>query len=233
MMANESPTTMDGSLSRDGNERDDECRHALSRLMDGDADAGQAQRLCGAWKDAREVRATWHAFHLIGDMLRSEELVSDAKRDAEFLNRLRQRLADEPAIVAPQPVVAEPDDSFWGGRMAVRWRKWAPPVAVAASFMAVAGAMVAARLATPSIDGMQPSALAAAGGAPAAVSVHSAGAALADAFAEPQAQPFNDKLLQDAHLGEYFTAHKQFGGSTALGLPSDFLRNATYEVPGH
>ena len=229
MMADELPTTSSDIRLRG---EDDECRQALSRLMDGDADAGQAQRLCSAWKNVSEARSTWHVFHLIGDVLRSEELVSDAGGDAAFLNRLRRRLADEPAIMAPQPLATtRGDEPSWSGRVAVRWRKWAPPMAVAASFMIVAGAMVAVRLSSPAIDGVQPSALAAAAGS--SSSLQSAGSVLVNAFAEPQMQSVSDRLVQDAHLREYFAAHKQFGGSTALGLSSDFLRNATYEAPGH
>jgi sigma-E factor negative regulatory protein RseA len=38
-------------------------------------------------------------------------------------------------------------------------------------------------------------------------------------------------MLRDARLDLYMSAHKQFAGSTALGVPSGFLRNAAAEVP--
>ena len=41
----------------------------------------------------------------------------------------------------------------------------------------------------------------------------------------------NGELVRDAQLDRYLSAHKQFGGSTALGVPSGFLRSATYEAP--
>jgi len=44
---------------------------------------------------------------------------------------------------------------------------------------------------------------------------------------EPMALVANGKLIRDARLDGYLAAHKQFAGSSALGVPSGFLRNAT------
>ena len=45
-------------------------RRWLSALADGQADA--AEPACGLWRDDAAARQTWHAYHLIGDVLRSE-----------------------------------------------------------------------------------------------------------------------------------------------------------------
>jgi sigma-E factor negative regulatory protein RseA len=37
-------------------------------------------------------------------------------------------------------------------------------------------------------------------------------------------------MIRDARLDGYLAAHKQFGGTSALGLPSGFLRNATHDL---
>lgn len=37
------------------------------------------------------------------------------------------------------------------------------------------------------------------------------------------------KMIRDARLDRYLAAHKQFAGSSALGVPSTFLRSATVE----
>jgi sigma-E factor negative regulatory protein RseA len=50
------------------------------------------------------------------------------------------------------------------------------------------------------------------------------------AAAEPAAPP-SGQMIRDARLQQYLAAHKQFGGSTALGVPSGFLRSATVDVP--
>jgi sigma-E factor negative regulatory protein RseA len=44
---------------------------------------------------------------------------------------------------------------------------------------------------------------------------------------EPQALVASGKLIRDARLDRYLAAHKQFAGSSALGVPSGYLRNAT------
>ena len=46
-----------------------------------------------------------------------------------------------------------------------------------------------------------------------------------------QSQLANGALVRDARLDQDLSAHKQFDGSSALGVPSGFLRSATYEGP--
>ncbi len=51
---------------------------------------------------------------------------------------------------------------------------------------------------------------------------------------EPEATPAvvitDGKMIRDARLDLYLAAHKQFAGSSALGVPSTFLRSATVET---
>ena len=49
---------------------------------------------------------------------------------------------------------------------------------------------------------------------------------------EPQTFVASGELIRDARLDRYLAAHKQFAGSSALGVPSAYLRNATAEVSG-
>ena len=37
-------------------------------------------------------------------------------------------------------------------------------------------------------------------------------------------------MVRDARLEELLVAHKQFGGTSALQMPSGFLRNATFDA---
>jgi len=46
----------------------------------------------------------------------------------------------------------------------------------------------------------------------------------------PAAEP--GVMLRDAKLDEMMAAHKQLGGTSALQMPSGFLRNATFENQG-
>ncbi|WP_338053086.1 sigma-E factor negative regulatory protein [Rhodoferax koreensis] len=50
-----------------------------------------------------EARATWHRYHLIGDVLRSGELAR-CEGDGAFLARLQGRLKQEPGFARPVPV---------------------------------------------------------------------------------------------------------------------------------
>ena len=81
-------------------------RQTLSALADGEA--GALSRACALWKADAEARKTWHAYHLIGDVMRSEELSSSPARDAAFLDALRGRLALEPVYIAPADAKTQP-----------------------------------------------------------------------------------------------------------------------------
>ncbi len=198
---------------------------SLSALADGEIDAASMGLACASWRADVEVRASWHAYHLIGDVMRSDELASDAARDAAFLSALRERLSAEPVVLAPQPeAAAAPSVELPGQvrRTAARW-SWMAPAAVAAGFMAVASVLVVTR-GTPPLAG---------GADTLAQSLSGSGAAgvVADATAEPQTFIANGKLVRDARLERYLAAHTQFGGSSALGVPSGFLRAATTQAP--
>ncbi len=100
----------------------------LSACADGQADA--LDRACQLWRDDAQARQTWHRYHLIGDVMRSEELATSPAHDAAFLLGLRQRLAAEPVVLAP----------------AARRPAWRLPAAMAASFVLVAGTFMVARM---------------------------------------------------------------------------------------
>ena len=56
--------------------------------------------------------------------------------------------------------------------------------------------------------------------------VHAACPDVADQFVVADGQ-----LVRDSRLDRYLAAHKQFGGSSVLGVPSGFLRSATLQTP--
>jgi sigma-E factor negative regulatory protein RseA len=107
-----------------------EPRQWLSALADGRSDAlppGTA-----LWRDDADARQAWHLYHLIGDVMRSDELASAPARDAAFMATLRTRLAAEPVPLAPQPLQTP----------VARRLGWRAPAAVAAGFVAVAAMVV-------------------------------------------------------------------------------------------
>jgi sigma-E factor negative regulatory protein RseA len=124
-------------------------REQISALTDGELAA--LEDGCRLWRDDADARATWHAYHLIGDVLRSDDLAGTAARDARFLSLVRTRLEAEPVLLAP---ARRP-----------RRHGWALPAAVAAGFVAVAG--VAVVLQIPADSGAPALAVANAPAAPA------------------------------------------------------------------
>ena len=114
----------------------------VSSLMDGDLEADAASGALARWRHDSELRATWHAYQLIGDVLRSDDLAKTPAQDEAFLRTLRGRLAHEPVPLSagravPKPAVAARR----------RWPGWLmAPAAVAAGFVAVAGLLVVTRV---------------------------------------------------------------------------------------
>ena len=75
----------------------------LSALADGEVHPADTAVACARWRDDGQVRASWHAYHLIGDVLRSEDLAIEPSRDVAFLAAVRDRLSKEAVVLAPIP----------------------------------------------------------------------------------------------------------------------------------
>lgn len=237
-------------------------RERLSALLDGELDRPAAREACTHWRENAETRTAWHAYHLIGDVLRSDDLACHPLRDAGFLVALRARLAAEPVVFSPAVVAApaatgrSPEDesgaapprqyaTATGGR---RRQGWLATAAITAGFVAVGGVLVLTRsgagLAPSSGDALvratPGTALLAAGVAPPTPTLAPPAAATTRlaSTAPPEPQTFvanrqlNGQLIRDARLDRYLAAHQQFAGSSALGVPSAYLRNAAVERAG-
>jgi sigma-E factor negative regulatory protein RseA len=213
-----------------GSEGDASALENLSALSDGELDGAAVARACSAWREGAEARSAWHAWHLIGDVLRSEDLAGRPGHDAAFLISVRTRLAAEPVVVAPQSTVDAPRPAHVNAARQARW-SWKAPSAVAAGFVLVAGALVATRgpqtgapaTAVADVTVTEPSQVL----PPVAVPTF---AAVEPKFV-PRPRPGDTKLIRDSRLDRYLAAHQQFAGSSALGVPSGFLRNAAAEAP--
>lgn len=178
-------------------------RQCLSALMDGHLEAGAADQACCAWRDDPAARERWHTYHLIGDVLRSDELAGAPARDAAFVRALRRRLAREPVPLAPAaaPVPVERRDPR---------RRWLmAPVAVAAGFVAVAGALMITRLATPEGEVDR---------GPARIEAMAKQAA-------PEVVAASGQLIRDARLDRYLAAHRQLSYGAAVVVPGAVVRS--------
>ena len=190
----------------------------LSAVADGEADAVALASACAAWRADDGLRASWHVYHLIGDVMRSDELASDARRDLALVNAVRERMAREPVVLAPTVREAPPARPTQGKA------SWRTPAAVAAGFIAVAGALLATNGTLPTAGRPDTLAQSLAGPATGAADAVPTGA-------EPALLVADGQLVRDARLQRYLAAHKQFDGSSALGVPSGFLRAATTQAP--
>ena len=211
---NDTEPGADGAQSR---------RERLSALMDGELDVDAMAGCCLQWRDDTDVRTSWHAYHLIGDVLRSERTACAVSREARLLQAVRRRLADEPVVLAPS--MPAPSRS--------RSRGWLASAAVVAGFMAVAG-VVGTIQGSPTSPALSVASTGSQGAAPATPQVVGFAGPVTVATPPDKAPPvaFADGgSLRDERLDRYLTAHKQFGGSSALGTPSGFLRSATLQAP--
>ncbi len=203
----------------------------LSALVDGEADGAASDAACAGWKADVEVRRTWHTWQLIGDVLRSEDLASSAARDQRFLVALRGRLATEPVVLSPAPLRTMVEAAPRGAVVSLSRRtpgRWMLPWAIAAGFMLVIGTFVVVR------PGGVPASLApvvalADNGSDAASPLRQV--SIRESVGPTGAVVVDGKLIRDARLDRYLAAHKQFAGTSALGLPSAFLRSATVDEP--
>lgn len=212
----------------------------LSALVDGELDDAAVARACAQWREDAGVRSSWHEYQLIGDVLRSEDLAIGIGREAAFLGALHVKLCDEPVVLAPQarPGLSAPsrpatarhasgardDRSALGGR----W-SWIASSVVAAGFVGIAGVLIVMRgPGTPAVAESGP----ALAKARTVVPVQGAGVGpgLAVAATEPEVSALDGRMIRDARLDRYLAAHKQFAGSSALGVPSAFLRSATADA---
>lgn len=95
----------------------------ISALMDSELDARELHEpLCALGEDG-DARETWRTYHLISDALHGGAMLS-----GNCARRVAQRLAQEPALIAPLPSAIRPPESA----------RWFVPSALAASAAAVA-----------------------------------------------------------------------------------------------
>lgn len=189
-------------------DRIDEKRELISALADGQL-AGEAfsrgVELAATDAAAREA---WHAYHLIGDVLRSGELARCAPA-GWFLHGLQERLRAEQVAIEPPPaeirdVRAPAGEAANDG--AFRWKVVAAAASVAA-VSAIAWTVVGVpdKAAAPRL------------------------AAAPDGTVLTSTQ--RGVMIRDPRLDEFLAAHRQLGGA-ALVAPAGYLRNAAFDGTG-
>jgi sigma-E factor negative regulatory protein RseA len=211
------------SLPESDRPSSNDSRRILSALADGDATGSESARAFQAWRDDPDARSSWHAYQLIGDVLRSDDLAAEPAADEAFLVALRARLATEPVVLAPQPradeaLAAQPVAANASARSRARWQG---PVAMAAGFLAVVGVL---NVAGPFRHGANPSLAAAGASAPGPVlasTTSDTGVVLTSAQSKAAAD----------QLAPYLAAHRQSAMSGPFQMPGSDLRNVSLVQP--
>ena len=184
-------------------------------LVDGHVPDGESAQAFDALLADRQAVETWHAYHVIGDVLRSAELAPSGS-DHAFLARLERRLASEPtrpaatAVSEPKPATAHLPSA---NASVFRWKMLAGVTSFALVGVVGLGLWTQTGLRG---DAQMAAQRAVAAPVPTTLVAADTGAGT---------------MLRDAHLDELMAAHRQLGGHSALQVPAGFLRNATYEGP--
>lgn len=161
----------------------------LSSSMDDELGLDDADQMLAIWRQDAGAREAWHAYHLIGDVLRSEDLAAAPAHDEVFLQALRGRLTREPVPIKPSQPVADRSADRSAGRSAGRWLV---PGAMAACLVAGAGCWAVYRAIDPGRQADRPQLV--------------------------QRAPAAGELVRNAGLDRYLEAHRTLAnGVVALG----------------
>ena len=184
----------------------------ISALADGQLRDADLARGIVAAAASPEGRASWTTYQVIGEVLRTGSAPLAVSAPDAFLDRLRQSLQQEPALVPAVPAipVAAPIVVRHDTQPAANDGRWklVAGVASVAAVAAVGWSMWGA-----AAPGSQPQ------------------LAVAPAAVIPVATQRAPAMIRDPRLDQLLQAHRQLGGATALQTSSGFLRNATFEGP--
>jgi len=72
-------------------------KQEISALMDGELFEDEAEDLLGRVRRSPEAHRDWEVYHLIGDVLRQPEHIH-----CDLSARVRERMQDEPVVLAPR-----------------------------------------------------------------------------------------------------------------------------------
>ena len=179
----------------------------ISALMDGEVAAHEVSSAVELAKDG-EGAGHWREYQLIGDVLRSEDLLN-TRSSEDFLSRFSAKLDAEPHLLVPAVAQRAKTQERHRFLVSPAWvRRIMPTTAVAAAVAAVSWVVV------PQLRGPADGA----DGSPALVAKATQATG---AQALTVAATDNTPMIRDARLDEYLSAHRQ---SATNGMVVPYLR---------
>ena len=201
---------------------------AISALADGELSVDEFAQTVARLGDSQDDRLTWLAYHVTGDVMRAGPSLAGGAETA-FMQRLKQSLAQEPPRASvlseveirvtgaePVRVIGLNDLNNEAANDAhFRW-KWVAGLA-SVVMVSLVGWQAVGNLSSSSVAEL------------AQQTVAPPTATLAAASAPPLVLADAPVMLRDPQLDALMAAHRQFGGASALQMPTGFLRNATFD----
>ncbi len=206
-------------------------QESLSALADGELDVAALGGLFADMGAEPETMERWHAYQVIGDVLRGSDAIVSARKPGDFLVGLRERLESEVGVVSLPSAgsriesvpAAAANDAVFRWKMVAGFASFAAVMAVSWSLVGNApqgagggsGPQLAGNVPAPNSPG-------------AAVPV--ASVTPASPSAEVVVNTGQGVVIRDARLEELLAEHRQHGGMSALQMPTGFIRGATYDA---
>lgn len=193
----------------------------FSALADGQLGFEEFSIALQACETDESAFASWNAYHLIGEVMRSPAPVV-TRLQPGFLDRLNQRLAQETVFTGRIPFVVPTVASRANLKPLAKVSHDRGPASNDGNFRWKLLTGLASLAAVSAI----------AWNASGLLGPSSSLPKLAQAITSQQilvASP-QGTMLRDARLEELLAAHKQLGATSTLLLPSGFLQNATLEI---
>ena len=201
----------------------------ISALADGQLRGEEFARTVTWLANDDQARLTWHAYHLVGDVLRSGESMVSA-RELAFAQRLKHRLGQEVPLapvsgltdgVAALPLAPDPGQQAPSGENAANDRSFRWKLVAGLASLAAVGFM-GWHMAQDQRDAVQM--------AQVQRPVDAGEAVRQQMLASDSTEPA--LMVRDPQLDALLAAHRQTGSGSALAMSAGFLRNAAFEGAG-
>jgi sigma-E factor negative regulatory protein RseA len=195
----------------------------LSAFVDGEWSAGEQLNANFFELDA-QGRAAWSEYHLIGDVLRSDDLALSQAASHAFTAGFAARFEAEPHLLAPAAQPQQAAQANRVGRILALRRRVVPSLAVAAA------AATLTWIVMPQMRGVGMA------GAPQIAAVQSQGDGVQrvamNTVPAPATGGQEGNIIRDARLDEYLQAHQQFAQQPVMSDSMPYIRSAALTTQG-